>query len=169
MLILLRLTHIVSGVFWVGTAIFTAFFLLPTIRALGPGGGAVMQHITQQRKLPAYFAGAGVLTGLSGIGLYSRASSGFNPAWIHSASGMTFTIGALAAITAMIIGIAVASPSAKQISELGKTIGSAGKPPSPDQQAEMGRLQARIGKASISATLFLIVATIAMAVARYMG
>jgi len=46
-----RLIHIVSGVFWVGGAIFIAMFLLPTLRSVGPAGGPVMSYLVQVRKL----------------------------------------------------------------------------------------------------------------------
>ena len=52
MLILMRLVHIVGGVFWAGTAMFTVVFLIPAVRALGPAGGPVMQEIAEKRKLP---------------------------------------------------------------------------------------------------------------------
>ncbi|HUQ83787.1 MAG TPA: hypothetical protein VM076_21735 [Gemmatimonadaceae bacterium] len=167
MLILFRLIHILAGAFWVGTAIFTVLFLLPTVRALGPGAGPVMQQMTQVRKLPLWFLGASVLTVLSGIGLYSRASGGFSNQWMHSGPGRTFGIGAAFAILAVIVGMGVTSPTAKRVAALGQSMASAGKPPTPDQQAEMGRLQAKLGKASVLATALVVCATIAMAVARY--
>lgn len=167
MIILLRLIHIVAGVFWAGTAIFTAVFLIPSIRALGPGGGPVMQQIAQVRKLPMYFLGAGVLTVLSGIGLYWRASGGFRNAWMHSGPGATFGIGALFALIAMFVGIFVATPTAKRAGALAAAIGSAGRPASPEQMTEMQRLQARMGKASALGATLLVLATSAMAVARY--
>jgi hypothetical protein len=101
-----------------------------------------MQHITQVRKLPLWFLGAGVLTVLSGVGLYSRASGGFSNQWMHSGPGITFGIGAVFAILAVIVGMSVTSPTAKRVAALGQSMASAGKPPTPDQQAEMGRLQA---------------------------
>ena len=62
MLILLRFIHVLFGVFWAGTAMFTAAFLIPAVRALGPAGGPVMQQIAQKQKLPVYFLVAGIFT-----------------------------------------------------------------------------------------------------------
>ena len=169
MLITLRLVHIVVGALWVGTAVFTAVFLIPSIRALGPAGGPVMYQIAQVRKLPAYFLGAGILTVLSGIGLYSKASGGFSNQWMQSGPGMTFGIGAVFALLAMTVGMAVAAPTAKRLGALGAAIASAGKPPSPEQQAEMQRLQVRAGKAAALGAALLVCATAAMAVARYVA
>ena len=39
LLLLLRLVHIVVGVFWVGAVAFIAFFLLPTIQSVVAAGG----------------------------------------------------------------------------------------------------------------------------------
>ena len=168
MLIILRLIHILFGVFWVGTAVFVAVFLIPTVRALGPGGGAVMQQLGQKQKLPVYIQLAAVLTVLSGISMYWRASGGFsNAAWLHSGTGMTFSIGAISALVAITLGIAVVAPTAKRAGELGAAMAGAGKPPTPEQQAEMQRLQMKFGKLSAVVAVLLIIATAAMAVARY--
>ncbi len=61
-IILLRLIHILSGVFWVGSVLFVARFLLPTLRAVGPAGGPVMQQLTQVRKLPSFMMVVAILT-----------------------------------------------------------------------------------------------------------
>jgi uncharacterized membrane protein len=167
MLITFRLIHILAGAFWVGAAIFTVLFLIPSMRALGPAGAPFVQHVTQVRKLPIYFLGAGILTVLSGIGLYSRASGGFSNQWMRSGPGMTFGIGAVFALSAVIVGVFVTSPTAKRVAALGATLASAGRPPAPEQQAEMQRLQTRLGMASVLATSLVVLATAAMAVARY--
>ncbi|MBA3672180.1 MAG: hypothetical protein H0W68_09190 [Gemmatimonadaceae bacterium] len=45
--IILRLVHILSGVFWAGSAIFNDRFVAPTIRALGADSGKVMRELAQ--------------------------------------------------------------------------------------------------------------------------
>jgi uncharacterized membrane protein len=167
MLITFRLIHILAGVFWVGAAVFTAAFLIPSIRAVGPAGGPVMQQIGQVRKVPMYLMGAGILTVLSGIGLYSRASGGFTNAWMRSGPGATFGIGGAFAVAALIIGLSMAMPAAKRASAIAASIAAAGGPPAPEQAAEMQRLQAKAGKASAFASVLLVCATAAMAIARY--
>lgn len=166
MLILLRLIHILFGVFWVGAAIFNAVFLIPAVRALGPAGGPVMQEIAGKRKLPIYFLGAGILTVLSGIGLFwhdSRGSNGF----MRSGGGMTFAIGGAIALVTILLGIFVVSPTAMRASALGGAIAAGGKPPTPEQAAEMKRLQIKLGKMGALAAVLLTLTTIAMAIARY--
>ena len=166
MLILFRFVHILAGVFWAGTAMFTAAFLIPAVRALGPAGGPVMQQIAQKQKLPVYFLTSGVLTVLSGFGLYWHDSNGFTNGFMRSGGGITFGIGGLLALIAVCFGIFVATPAAKRAGALGAAIAAAGKP-TPEQAAEMQRLQIRMGKVSALAATLLTLTVIAMAVARY--
>jgi uncharacterized membrane protein len=56
MTLLLRLIHILAGVFWVGAIFLIAGFLLPTARAMGREGGRFMQHLMLQRRLPVFSA-----------------------------------------------------------------------------------------------------------------
>ena len=168
MLILLRLVHVLIGAIWVGSVVFASVFLVPTVRALGPGGGPVMQQIGQKRKYPIFALVAGILTVLSGIGLYWRASSGFtNREWLASGTGMTFGIGAVLAILSLLLGAAVIAPTAKRAAALGGAIAAGGKPPTPEQAAEMGRLQAKLGMLGSLGAVMLVLTTGAMAIARY--
>jgi hypothetical protein len=69
-LILLRLIHIGSGVFWAGTAIMIAAFLEPTVRAAGPEGGRFMQQLTGQSRFSLSMSLSALLNALSGPLLY---------------------------------------------------------------------------------------------------
>jgi len=169
MLILLRLVHILFGVFWAGTAMFNAIFLIPAVRALGPAGGPVMQEIAGKRKLPVYFLVSGLLTVLSGFGLYWHDSAGFTNGFMRSAGGMTFGIGASLALIAVLLGIFVVTPAAMRTGKLGAAIAAGGKPPTPEQAAEMQQLQAKLGKMALVAAVLLTLTTIAMAVGRYVS
>ncbi len=51
-LIALRILHIGGGVFWVGTTLFAAFFLEPSVSAAGPAGGEVMKRLNATRFHP---------------------------------------------------------------------------------------------------------------------
>ena len=168
MLILLRLIHVLFGAFWAGAAIFNAAFLIPAVRALGPAGGPVMREIAQKRKLPVYFLVAGILTVLSGFGLFWHDSAGFSNGFMRSAGGMTFGIGGLLALIALLLGLFVVTPAAIRASKLGAAIAAGGKP-TPEQAAEMQRLQVRLGMMAMLAAGLLTLTTICMAVARYVS
>lgn len=167
-LLLLRLLHIVLGVFWVGAVVFVALFLFPSVRAAGPAGGAVMQQIIQTRRLSVWLMAAAVLTILSGIGLYWHDSAGFSStAWLGSGQGRVFGLGGILAISAAIVGMAVNTPTGKKLGVLGAQVQASGRPPTPEQTATIQRLQARLGRATTIVATLLVLAAAAMAVARY--
>lgn len=167
LLLVLRLLHIVLGVFWVGAAVFIGFLLIPSIRATGAAGGAVMQRLTS-RQMHVWLMGASVLTVLSGIGLYWHDSAGFSSsAWLGSGPGRTFGLGAVLALVAIVIGMAVNARAARQLDDLAARVQAGGRPPSPDEAATMQRLQDRLAKGAVLAAILLLLATAAMAAARY--
>ena len=67
LMIILRIIHIFSGVFWVGVSFFNIGFLLPTVQATGPEGQKVMQHLTQQTRFTMVVYTAATLNLLSGL------------------------------------------------------------------------------------------------------
>jgi hypothetical protein len=144
-----------------------AAFLMPSVRAAGPAGGAVMQQLVQARRLPRWLLTAAILTIVSGIGLYWVDSSGFRSAWLGSGPGRVFGLGGILGILTAILGMAVNFPTARRLTALAARLQGSGRPPAPDEAAEMQRLQARLGRAAMAAAGLLVMATLAMAVARY--
>lgn len=166
-MIVLRLLHIVAGVFWAGTAIFVAAFLVPSARATGPDGGRLVQHIMQHRRLPIYLGIAMVLTTLSGLTMFWLFSARTGGAWARSPQAITLGVGALLAIAGGIVGAALSAPIGLAIGALADRIQAGNGPPSAEQSAEMARLQQRITVATRTAAALLLGAVVAMAVARY--
>lgn len=164
---ILRLLHVVIGVLWVGAVVFIAAFLLPSLRAAGPAGGAVMRQLMQVRRLALWLMAAGILTVLSGLTLYGLDSAGFQSAWLGSGPGRVFGLGGVFAIGAVIVGMAVNSPAARRLGELTGKVEAAGRAPTPDEVAVLQRLQARLAQGSQWVAVLLVLATTAMAVARY--
>jgi len=165
-LYLFRLVHIVAGVMWVGAAVFAAFFLLPSIRAIGPAGGPLVEHLTQVKRFPLYMMVLAILTVLSGLGLYWHDSANFSGVWMHSGSGRTFGAGGLLAIVVVILGMTIVTPAAKRLGVLAGSM-KAGGPPQPELVAEMQALQARMGRFTSIVAILLLIAAALMAVARY--
>jgi uncharacterized membrane protein len=162
-----RILHVVLGAFWVGAVVFIAVFLAPSVRAAGPAGGAVMQQLMGVRHLHLWLMCAGILTLLSGLGLYWHDSAGFQSAWLGSGPGRVFGLGGVLALLATILGMAVNAPTARRMGELSARLHGAGRPPTGEEQATLAGLQARLGKASGAAAGLLLLATVMMAVARY--
>jgi len=168
-LLLMRIVHVFVGVFWAGAVLFIAGFLFPSVRAAGPAGGQIMQQLTLVRRMPVWLMGAAVLTLLSGFGLYWHDGMVSGSAWFGSGPGKVFGLGGLLALAAAVLGMAVNSPTAKRLGALMGAIQAAGRAPSADELAEARRLQARLGTATLTVAILVGLATLAMAIARYVA
>ena len=167
MIYVLRLLHILSGAFWYGAVIFTARFLMPSLRAAGPSGGAVIAQLNQRRMASAMI-GAGIVNVGSGIWLIFVASGGAPGAWMQTGMGRTLTTGGGLAILALIIGMIVGPPGARRLGQIAAAVAKRGGPPLPEEAAEIARVQKRLGMGSAIAATLMTLAVSAMAVARYL-
>jgi hypothetical protein len=110
---------------------------------------------------------AALLTVISGVLMYWSVSNGFRLAWLATSSGIVLSIGALAGILAYVVGVTIHAPTGARLAAIGKEIAAAGGKPTPEQLQMLGKLQARIASANRWSAIFLITATIGMAIARY--
>jgi hypothetical protein len=167
LIVILRIIHILAGVFWAGAAFMVAAFLEPNARALGPDGGKFMQRLVGQMHMTTIILVAAFLNVLAGVWLYWIFSGGFQVKWIASGHGLSLTIGAVAAIVTFILGLAVTRPTLLRMGALGQEIQNAGGPPNPEQMAAMQALQKRLATVGRIGAALLVIAVIGMAVARY--
>lgn len=165
-MVLLRLIHIVGGVFWVGTTLAMTFFFVPALRTAGPEGGRFMQEVMRTRKLQTWVAIAMGLTILSGLVMYGGAIA-MSSEWARSRFAMTLGVGAAASILAAILGMALGRPTGMRLMAIGQQIAAAGGPPSAEQRAEMEKLQRRVGTVTLTVAILLLIAAVTMAIARY--
>ena len=165
-MIWLRLLHIVAGTFWVGSALFIALFVLPTARASGPEGGRFVARL--MRRMGPSLGIAMLLTIVPGLMMYGRLSAGFSRAWVTSKPGLTLGAGAIAAILAVVIGVAVNAPAGAKIAALRKHLEAQGGTPTAAQAAQLALLQSRVERGAVLVALVLVLAAGAMAVARYL-
>jgi uncharacterized membrane protein len=166
LLLVMRLLHVVLGAFWVGTMLFVTFFLFPAIRDAGPDGAKIAAGVNRRGFLVVMPVVAG-LTILSGLWLYWRLSGGFQPTFMHSGTGITFGLGAAAAIAAYVIGVAVVRPAMTRATALAE---SAAKAPAAERDAHLlaaQGLRARAASAGQIVAVLLLLAVAAMALARY--
>lgn len=166
--LLLRLIHILAGVFWVGAMFIMAGFLIPTVQATGEAGGRFMQHLMLRRRLPIFLGTAMGLTVLSGFTMYGRLVAATNGAWAGTRPGIAYGIGSLAAVLAAVLGISISGSAGRRMTAIGQSIAQAGRSPSAEQQAEITRLRGRMSVGARTAAGLLVIATGAMAIARYL-
>src|SRR6266513_712730 len=112
-LLTLRLIHILGGIFWVGSMIFTTFFLAPVIRSSPAMAGLL------KRRLFILLPVVALVTIASGLRLLSIDSIGFSGAYFSTPTGRTFATSALAATIAFILSVSVSRPGFVRIGRLG--------------------------------------------------
>ena len=166
-LVVLRLVHVVLGAFWAGGMLFLVIFVVPSIGAQWPHGAWVLRGINQ-RRFPQVIPIIALLTIVTGLRLYWRASGGLSASWFQTGTGLSFTVGGLAALGALVEGIVVVRPRATRMDNLLEAAATA--PAGPDRDAKL--TQARESFVALRGPLratavMLAVALVSMAVARY--
>jgi uncharacterized membrane protein len=160
---LLRIIHIVGGVFWVGGSLVMTFFVIPSIGALGESSQKFVGYLMNNLKFSSRMAAASGLTVLAGailFGLDARAGA----AWARSSFAIGLSIGAGFALIGFVLGILV-NRSSKAMAQLGAQF--QGKPTS-EQLTQMQATQKQLATYSNLSTVALILAVVFMAIARYL-
>ena len=165
--ITLRLLHIFSGVFWVGAALMLTFFISPTVMATKEAGQGFMRHFMGNTKFNLAMWAAAIITVIAGFSLYWIDSKGFTSAWIRSGPGIGFGTAAGFALLGLITGI-IQNRNSNAMAQLGGQIRSQGKPPSPEQAAQLQKLSKALATGGNLNAFFLILATMGMAISRYL-
>ncbi len=165
--IVLRLVHVGLGVFWAGGVLFMNFVVGPAIAASGPEGMKVMAELNRRRYLDIMLT-AGMLTILSGLDLMRRDSGGFSAAFFHSPAGIGYSTGMVFAVCAWLLGLFAVRPAIKRMGALGAQMAQASPDGKAALMAEMMQTRGRLIAFGGVGALFLLIAVLAMAVARYL-
>ena len=163
LVIVLRLIHILSGVFWVGSSIIFGFFIGPAVQATGEAGQKFMAQLVTKARITQRIVISAVLTVLAGGWLYWIDSDGLTSAWKNSGPGVGFGIGALFALIGLVFGIMI-GVNTEALVKVGSQV--QGKP-TPEQMNKIQTAQKRLGIVGPITTIALILALACMATARY--
>jgi hypothetical protein len=167
MMILLRLVHILLGIFWVGATIFTTFFLFPSLIGDPATMGKVGQGL-MRRRFMMIMPLVALFTILSGLAMLRVTSGGQMDAYMQTPAGRTFGMAGGIAILAFILGISLARPAGMKAAQLGAQMASVTDPAERTRlQSEMAALQKKSGMITVLVTVLLIIAAAGMAIARY--
>lgn len=158
--IVLRILHIGAGIFWAGCLLVLFRFIIPTARGVGPAAGPFMARLTGEEKFGQIAGAAGVVTILSGALLYWH---DFGEVFPFNAPMAGFAIGAVAAIALWIVGMTMFRPANDKLGELGARAAQG-----EDVGAEIGLVTAKRDRLIPVLATLLIIAILAMAVARYL-
>lgn len=166
-ILILRLVHIVSGAFWFGAALTMFLFLQPTAQATAPESQKFMLHLLRNRRFSEVVLAAGLLTVGAGSILFWRDSNGLQLAWMSKPPGLGFTVGASAALLALIGFVFLGYPAGRQLVGIGDRLEREGRPPTEDEQRTLGGAQRTLKRIGVAVLVLLVIAVISMATARY--
>lgn len=167
-MLVLRLLHIFAGVFWAGSVFYQVYFIFPAVHALGQEGGKFMQQLARTKNMPTRMSILGLINVLTGLRMIQILSANFQSAWFETNFGMAISIGSIAALGALTIGIGFNKPTANKMALISKAISESGTPPSSNQIEELTKLKNKLEKGVKIMAWHLLVAVILMATARYL-
>ena len=168
-ILVLRLVHVLGGVFWLGSGLFTSLFLLPAFAGSGAAAGAVMAGL-QRRRLFTVLPIVAVLTILSGLRLMWIGSAGFSRLYFESGMGLTFAVSGALAIVGFLLSLLVARPAMLRSGALAAQAGGMAAGPERDAiNVRIGALQRRGAVSSVAAVSLVTLAGAGMAIARYVA
>lgn len=161
---LLRILHILAGVFWVGGALVMNFFIGPSLRATGDAGRQFAGYLLGQTRFSTALTGSAFLSVAAGFLLYGIDSSWFTSAWQTSGAGIGFGAGALFALVGLITGIM----NGNNIKTMGRLGAQVQGRPTAEQVARLSSIQRQQAWVVPVNSYSLVLAVLLMAIARYL-
>jgi len=168
LMIIMRVLHVLGGIFWVGFAMFNIAFLQPTIRATGLEGQKTLQYLMRNTRLMTTVYAAATLTMVTGM-LQLGAISHMHSSFMNSGWGLTITIGSVAGLIAWFIAIHLIRRIFNRMGIVGQELQTQGDTADPALQSEMQALTAKLVSTGKIALVFMLISVVGMAAARYMN
>jgi uncharacterized membrane protein len=166
--LVLRLVHVLGGIFWVGSMMYSSFFLVPVVRSSPAVAGQVMAGL-QRRRLFVIMPIVALLTIASGIRLLMITSAGFSDSYLSTTPGRTYSAGGVAAIVAFLLAVLVSRPAFVHIGKLSASLANTTDEGGRQRiTAEIQRLNRRSTIANGIVLVLLVFTAVAMATARYL-
>jgi uncharacterized membrane protein len=166
-LLVLRFIHIVASVCWAGGGFIFFLFVEPTAKALAPTGMQFVQHMVTKRRFSIFMVISSTLTLLSGGLLLWHRASGHWLGYMSSGPGLIFTLGSITGVIVYLIGMFGVNPRAVRLAKIGQEIQATGGPPTPEQGAELHKLDREMSILSLADFLLVAVSLGLMSTARF--
>ena len=165
--VLLRLIHILAGIFWVGSALTMFLFLQPTGHATAPESQRFMLHLLGKRRFTEFVLASAILTAVAGGIMFWLDSNGLQLAWMSRPPGLGFTVGAAAALIALLLFVFIGYPGSRRLLALGTRLQAERRPPTEDEQRTLVAGQRTLKRIGMAVVVLLLIAAASMATARY--
>ena len=166
-LIILRLVHVIASVCWAGGGFIFFLFIEPTAKALAPSGMQFVEYMVTKRHFSVFMVITSTLTLLSGALLLWQYASDRWLGYMSTGPGLGFTIGSVVGMIVYFIGMLGVNPRAVKLAKIGQEIQAAGGPPTPEQGAEMHKLDRQLSTLSLVDFVLVALSLVLMGTARY--
>ena len=165
--LVLRLVHILSAITWVGSGVYTSFFLIPALSSSPAVMGQVVAGLERRRFFLVLQIVAG-LTILSGLRLLWIDSAGFAGGYFASGTGRMFAISGGVAIIAAVLSFGVSRPAVIRAGAIAASLAASTDAGERERlTAQLAGLRRRGAIAGALAVGFGLIAASGMAIARY--
>lgn len=165
LMVVLRLIHIPTGVFWVGGVLMMVTFISRSAQAVGEDAAKFMQHFTLRSGFQQGMSISGGLAVISGYTMYYGLFGWLAP--LNSGAGLALTVGGAAGLIALLIGAFVMGRGTNRMRAIAGEIAASGGPPNAEHLAEMGTLQERLGRAGAITAILMVISLIGMTLSEY--
>ncbi|MBI4296884.1 MAG: hypothetical protein HY667_07190 [Chloroflexi bacterium] len=160
----LRILHIVFGIYVAGSYLFIVPILEPRLKRLGPSiQGPVMNAIMP--PLAVVNAISFIMLIGTGVAMTLIMRGGALNTLLTTAWGWVIILGLAATLGAAVVGFGFLIPTGISMDKLGRSI--VGRPPSSDESKQLQQLSDRVGALSRGNFVLIVIALAAMIIARY--
>jgi uncharacterized membrane protein len=169
-MVVFRIVHILAAVLWVGSVFLFVVYVQPSAAAIAPAGAPFMTELLGKRRLVDRIIALGLVAVVGGLFLYWHDWHLYDSfgSWVGSRFGAAITVGMVASLIALGIGVFVTRPNVQRLLARGRQVAESGGPPSPEIAAEMGAIQGRLKVFARVSLGLLLLAVLAMSTARYL-
>lgn len=165
MMMVLRILHIIFGVFVAGYYMFMVPILMPRLKRLGPSiQGPVMQAL-MPIVMPLMIIAVVVIVG-TGVALTLILQEGDLGALFTTGWGWAIFIGTVLTLVAIVLAYGIILPTNFRMQKLAKSI--QGRPPKPDEIKSMGNMSAKVETISNVNFVLILAVLLLMLLARYL-
>lgn len=161
---IIRLFHVLFGVFWVGSVFFTVLILEPRLARLGPSFEKPVMAAIMPRVVPAMFVSA-VIVFATGSILTLNMRGGDLGSLLTTGWGLMISLGIVATLGAMFVGLGGLTPTGIRMGRISDQLN--GQPPTPAQAATLARLGRRMDVLERVDFALVTLAVVTMPLARF--
>ncbi len=163
-LMILRIVHVVCGIYIAGSYLFLVPILEPRLKRLGPAIQSPVMRALMPILTPVNAISFIIIIG-TGMAMTLIMRSGALNTLFVTAWGWAIIIGLATTVAAGVVGFGFLMPTGLRMDKLGRSI--EGRAPNPDEGKQLHQLSARVETLSRVNLVLIVIALATMVAARY--